>query len=131
MVVVGCGWLWLVVVGCGWLWLVVVGCGWLWLVVVGCGWLLVVCLFAGFTVAKFMAQGNLTRRHRSSVSQLPEGVYLVKKNVVGCVVFINMLLIGLETDGVDWPIWGVAEVLFVLFYSHLAACEEDVESQPR
>jgi hypothetical protein len=33
VVVVGCGWLWLVVVGCGWLWLVVVGCGWLWLVV--------------------------------------------------------------------------------------------------
>lgn len=51
---------------------------------------------------------------------IEQGVYLVKKEVVGCVVFINMLMIGLETDGVDWPIWGVAEVLFVLFYCYLA-----------
>lgn len=63
-------------------------------------------------------QGHLSRRPRSSVSQLPEGVYLVKKEVVGFVVFMNMLMIGLETDGVDWPIWGVAEVLFVLFYCY-------------
>ena len=49
-----------------------------------------------------------------------QGVYLVKKEVVGFVVFMNMLMIGLETDGVDWPIWGVAEVLFVLFYCYLA-----------
>ena len=73
------------------------------------------------TLLRDETQGDLSRRTRStrrSVNQLPEGVFLVKKDVVGCVVFLNMLMIGLETDGVNWPIWNLSEVLFVLFYCY-------------
>lgn len=59
--------------------------------------------------------------HLRRYLRLVQGEYFVRKNVVGCIVFINMFMIGLETDGVDWPIWGVAEVLFVLFYCPLSA----------
>ncbi|CAE7778262.1 Catsper1 [Symbiodinium microadriaticum] len=44
--------------------------------------------------------------------------YVLQKNVVGCIVFLNMLMLGLETDGVSWHCWRSSEVLFVLFYCY-------------
>ncbi|CAK9040886.1 unnamed protein product [Durusdinium trenchii] len=64
-------------------------------------------------------QSRISRKHlRSSVGHFPQGGIFIRKNVVGWVVFINMLMIGLETDGFDWPFWRLTEVLFALFYCY-------------
>ena len=34
---------------------------------------------------------------------------------------MNMLMLGLETDGISWHCWRSSEVLFVLFYCCFAA----------
>lgn len=50
---------------------------------------------------------------------------------MGCVVFLNMLMIGLETDGVNWPIWNLSEVLFVLFYCTFESNKKSEEKGER